>query len=62
MQVEALNSTLCSVTRTIIDDHNLEDGKGVERTDQGSSTNYHRIRKQARANQEAPNARTPPAA
>jgi len=53
---------LCSVTRTIIDDHSLEDGKGVEQIDQGSSANYRRIRKQARANQEASSARTLPAA
>jgi len=61
-QVEALNLTLCSVTRIIIDNHSLEDGKGVERIDQGSSANYRRIQKQARANQEASSARTPTAA
>ena len=61
-QVEAPNSTLYPITRIIIDDHSLEDGKGVERIDQGSSTDYHRIRKQARANQKASSARTPPAA
>jgi len=61
-QVEAPNSTLYPFTRTIIDDHSLEDGKGVERIDQGSSINCRRIWKQARANQEASSARTPPAA
>jgi hypothetical protein len=29
-QVEASNSTLYPVTRTVIDDRSLEDGKGVE--------------------------------
>ena len=62
MQVEAPNSMLYPITRIIIDDRSLEDGKGVERIDQGSSANYRRIRKQARANQEVSSARTPPAA
>jgi len=61
-QVESPNSTLYPITRIIIDDRNLEDGKGVERIDKGSSANYRRIRKQARANREASSARTPPAA
>ena len=61
-QVEAPNSTLCPVTRTVIDDRSLEDGKGVEQIDHGSSANHCRIRKQARANQEVSSARTPPAA
>jgi len=61
-QVEAFNSTLYPVTRTVLDDRNLEDGKGVERIDQGSNAGYHRIRKQARANRKASSARTPPAA
>jgi len=61
-QVEAPNSTLYPVTRMVVDDRSLEDGKGVERIDQGSSANYRRIRKQPRANEEASSARTPPAA
>jgi len=39
-QVEAPNSTLYPVTRTVIDDRSLEDGKGVERIDQGSRASY----------------------
>jgi len=35
-QVEALNSTLWPLTRTIPDNHSPEDGKGVEQIDQGS--------------------------
>jgi len=61
-QVEVPKSTLYPITRIIIDDRSLEDGKGVERIDQGSSANYHRIQKWARANREASSARTPPAA
>jgi len=61
-QVEAPISTLYPVTRMVIDDCSLEDGKGVEQMDQGSSANYRRIRKQAQANREASSARTPPAA
>ena len=45
-------------THTIDGGRSLEDGKGVERTTQGSSANYRRIRRQARANQEASSART----
>jgi len=44
-QFEASYSTLCPVTCTVIDDRSLEDGKGVERIDQGSSVGYRRIRK-----------------
>jgi len=62
MQVEALNSTLQSYICAVVDDHSLEDGNGVERIDQGSSTNYRRIRKWVRTNQEALSARTPPTA
>ena len=36
-QVEALNSTLWLLTRTVPDNHSPEDRKGVERIDQGSS-------------------------
>jgi len=61
-QFEASYSMLCPVTRTVIDGHSLEDGKGVERIDQGSSAGYPRIRKQARANRKASSSRTPPAA
>ena len=61
-QVKAPNSTLYPIVRIIIDGRSLEDRKGVERIDQGSSANFHRIRKQARANQRASSARTPPAA
>jgi len=61
-QFEASYSTLCPVTRTVIDDRSLEDGKGVKRIDRVSSAGYRRIRKQARANQKASSARTPPAA
>jgi len=32
---------LYPITRIIIDDRSLEDGKGVERIDQGSSADYH---------------------
>jgi len=39
------NSTLYTITRIIIDDLSLEDGKSVERIKQGSSTNYRRARK-----------------
>ena len=46
-QVEAPNSTLYPVTRMVVDDRSLEDGKGVERIDQGSNAGYRRIRKQA---------------
>ena len=35
-EVEAPNSTLYTFTRTIVDGRDLEDGKGVERIDQGS--------------------------
>jgi len=45
----------------VIDDRSLEDGKGIERINQGSSTGYRRIQKQAGANQKASSARTPPA-
>ena len=62
MQVEALNSTLWSYICAVVDDRSLEDGNDVKRIDQGSSTSYRRIRKQARANQEASSARTAPAA
>jgi hypothetical protein len=62
MKIEASNSTLYPVTRTVLDDRSLKDRKGVERIDQGSSAGYRRIRKQARANQKASSARTPPAA
>jgi len=61
-QVEALNSTLYTFTYTVIDGRSLEDGKDVERIDEGSSARYRRIRKLARANQKASSARTPPAA
>ena len=61
-QVEASNSTLYLVTRTVIDNRSLEGGKGVERIDLGSSVGNRRIRKQARANQKTSSARTPPAA
>jgi len=61
-EVEAPNSTLYPVTRMVIDDRSLKHGKDVERIDQGSSANYRRIRKQARANREASSTRTPPAA
>jgi len=44
-QIEALNSTLQSIAHTAIDDRGLEDGKDVERIDQGSSANYRKIRK-----------------
>jgi len=44
-QVEAPNSTLYTFTRAIIDGRSLEDGKDVERIDQGLSTRYRRIRK-----------------
>ena len=57
-QAENLNSTLCSYIRAAIDGCNLEDGSSVERTTQGSGTDYRRIRKEARANQEASSART----
>jgi len=60
-QVEASDSTLHPVTRTVINDRSLEDEKGVERIDQGSSAGYRRIRKQARANRKASSARTLPA-
>jgi len=43
-QIEALNSTFQSNARTTIDDYDLEEGEDVERIDQGSSTNYRRIR------------------
>jgi len=61
-QVEALNSTLWSYMRAVVDDRNLEDGNSVERIDQGTSASHRRIRKRARANREASSARTPPAA
>jgi len=61
-QVEASNSTLYLVTRTVLDGHGLEHRKSVLRIDQGSSTGYRRTRKQARANQKASSARTPSAA
>jgi len=61
-QVEAPYSTYCPITCMVIDDRSLEDGKGIERINQGLSANYRRIRKQARANWEASSARTPPAA
>jgi len=61
-KVEIPNSTLYTITHIVIDDLSLEDGKGVERIKQGLSANYHRIRKQARANRRASSARTPPAA
>jgi len=44
-QFAASYSTLCPVTRMVIDGRSLEDGKGVERIDQGSSTGHRRIRK-----------------
>ena len=62
MRVEALDSTLWSYICAVVDDRSLEDGNGIERIDQGSSTSYRGIRKRARANQEASSARTPPAA
>jgi len=40
----ALNSTFQSIARTAIDDCGLEYGEDVEQIDQGSSTNYRRIR------------------
>jgi len=61
-QVEASDSTLYLVTRTVLDGHSLEHGKSVLRIDQGSSTSYRRTWKQARANQKASSARTPSAA
>jgi len=61
-QVEASNSTPYPVRRTVLDGHSLEHGKSVLRIDQGSSAGYRRIRKQARANQKASSARTPPTA
>ena len=61
-EVEALNSTPWSYMCAAVDDRSLEDGKGIERIDQGPSASYHRIRKRARANREASSARTPPAA
>jgi len=45
-QIEASHSTPCPVARTVVDDRNLEDGKGVERINQSSSVGYCRIRKQ----------------
>jgi len=42
---EASYSTLGPVTRTVIDGRSLEDRKGVERIDQGSSAGHRRIRK-----------------
>ena len=56
------NSTLNIITRIIIDDLSLKDGKSVERIKQGSSANYRRARKWARANRRTSSARTPPAA
>ena len=44
-QFEASYSTLCPVTRTVIDGRSLKDGKGVERIDQGLSAGHRRIRK-----------------
>ena len=44
-QVKAPYSTYYPVTRMVIDDRSLEDGKGVERIDQGSNANYRRTRK-----------------
>ena len=61
-QVEASDSTLYLVTRTVLDGHSLEHGKSVLRIDQGSSTGYRRTWKQARANQKASSTRTSPAA
>jgi len=61
-QIEAPNSMFSSAIHTVVDGCSLEDGKGVERTARGSSCNYRRIRKWARANQEASSARTSPAA
>jgi len=61
-KVEIPNSTLYTIMRIIIDDPSLEDGKGVERIKQGSSANYRRIRKRARAYRRASSARAPPAA
>jgi len=43
-QIDALNSMLYSAICTFIYDRSLEDRKGVERIDLGSSANYHRIR------------------
>jgi len=60
-QVEASNSTLYPVIRTVLHGHSLEHGKSV-RIVQGSSAGYRRIRKQARANQKASNTTTPPTA
>jgi len=59
-QIEAPNSTLYPITRINVNDRSLEDGQEVERIDSGSSANYRRIRKQARANREASSARTLP--
>ena len=42
-QFEASYSTLCLVTRTVINGRSLEDGKGVEQIEQGSSASYRRI-------------------
>ena len=42
-QVEVPYSTYYPVTRTVVDDRSLEDGKGVERIDHGSSASYRRI-------------------
>jgi len=61
-QVKALNSTLWSYMRAVIDGRHLEDGNSVERINQGSSASYRRIRKRAHTNREASSARTPPAA
>jgi len=44
-QVEVPNTMLYPITRIIIDSRSLKDGKGVERICQGSSADYHRIRK-----------------
>jgi len=55
---EALDSTLWMYIYVAIDVRSLEDGNSVERTDQGSSAGYRRIRKRARANREASSTRT----
>jgi len=44
-QVEASDSTLYLVTRTVLDGHSLEQGKSVLRIDQGSSVGYRRTQK-----------------
>jgi len=65
-QVEALNSTLLSVIRIVIDSRSLEDVKGVERINKGSSaasveygSRLERTRRRrAQGRRSPPNART----